>query len=267
MLSLRPLYITEPLPAIKDKMENNVRKILESELNLKIDSISEIINLGSVNSIFDVTCHGESYIVRINPDSSKEFEFWKEKWCIQKVNTLNIPSPNVLKVGTINDLPFMIMNKIEGLNGSKCTPIEKIKIWKNLGEFANKFHSVKQIQELHIASDEFHDNWISKLDYNINQLSKDDTLLKRNVFTINEQEYAQNILITLKNINFTEGLVHGDLCPRNAMWENGKVFLLDWGSSKIDIVPHTEIGIVQMDNDLSEDEFKSFLSGLGDKQL
>ena len=168
-----------------------------------------------------------------------------------------------LKVGTINDLPFMIMNKIEGLNGSKCTPIEKIKIWKNLGEFANKFHSVKQIQELHIASDEFHDNWISKLDYNINQLSKDDTLLKRNVFTINEQEYAQNILITLKNKNFTEGLVHGDLCPRNAMWENGKVFLLDWGSSKIDIVPHTEIGIVQMDNDLSEDEFKSFLSGLG----
>ncbi len=244
-------------------MKNNVHEILDSELNLKIDSISEIMDLGSVNSIFDITCKGESYIVRINPDRSKEFEFWKEKWCIEKVNSLSIPSPTVLKIGMINDLPFMIMNKIEGLNGSKCTQNEKIKIWRKLGEFASKFHSIEQIQELHIASDEFHNNWISKLDYNINQLSKNDSLLKRKAFTGKEQKSAQNILKTLKNKKFIKGLVHGDLCPRNAIWQNGKVFLLDWGSSKIDVVPHTEIGMVQMDNDLNEEEFKSFISGLG----
>ncbi len=244
-------------------MKDNLQKILNSTLKLKIDSISEIVNLGSVNTIFDVCAEGENFIIRINPERPKEFEFWKEKWCIEKASSLNIPSPSVLKVGMVNDCPFMIMKKIEGLNGSKSTPNEQIEIWRKLGEYARKFHSITAIEKLPIPTDEFHDGWIHKLDYNIEQLSKEDSLLKRKAFTVSEQKSAQKILKKLKNKKFNEGLIHGDLCPRNTIWQEGKVFLLDWGSSKIDLVPHTEIGMVEMDHDLSEEAFKSFVSGLG----
>jgi len=87
--------------------------------------------------------------------------------------------------------------------------------------------------------------------------------LKRNVFSQAEQIQARTALLKLRTKKFKQGLVHGDLCPRNVIYQDGKVVLLDWGSSKIDVVPHTEIGIVQMDNDLTAEEFSSFLLGLG----
>ena len=44
---------------------------------------------------------------------------------------------------------------------------------------------------------------------------------------------------------------------------NETVVLLDWGSSKIDVTPHAEIGIVQTNNNLNSEEFEAFLNGYG----
>lgn len=244
-------------------MKEIINQILESELNKAVDSISEIIGLGLVNKVYDVNCKNKSYVVRINPDRNKEFEFWKEKWCMEKASSLDIPSPEVIKVGLIHDLPFMIMNKVEGSNGSKCSQDDQLTIWNRLGEYANKIHGVKQIDELKITTDEFHPNWISKLEYNIGQLTSNDSLLTKNIFRKDEHELCRNLLKNLKEKRFDKGLIHGDLCPRNVIFQNNKIVLLDWGSSKIDIVPHTELGIVQTDNNLNPNEFESFLSGYG----
>lgn len=245
------------------KMEKKAHEILTIELAEEVESISQIMDLGSVNNVYDVKCKGGNYVVRINRDENKEFEFWKEKWCIEKVAKLNIPSPEVLKVGMKDQFPFMILNKIEGTNGSKCSANEKLLIWENLGKYAKIFHSIKEIEDLNIATDEFHSNWRSKLEYNINELSENDSLLEKKAFNNYEQEKIRNILIELRDQKFNEGLVHGDLCPRNVIYDNHYVFLLDWGTSGINIVPHSEIGLVQMENEYTENEFNSFLLGMG----
>ena len=102
-------------------MKEIINQIIESELNKTVESISEITGLGLVNKVYDVNCQDKSYVIRINLDRNKEFEFWKEKWCMEKASSLDIPSPEVIKVGLIHNLPFMIMNKVEGSNGSKCS--------------------------------------------------------------------------------------------------------------------------------------------------
>ncbi len=136
-------------------MKKISNQLFESDFNKKVDSISEIIGLGLVNKVYDVNCKNKSYVFRINPDRNKEFEFWKEKWCMEKASSLDIPSPKVLKVGLIRNLPYMITNKVEGSNGSKCSQADQLSIWKRSGEYANKIHSVKQIDELKVTTDEY----------------------------------------------------------------------------------------------------------------
>ena len=244
-------------------MKEIINQIFVSELNKKVDTISEISGLGLVNKVFDVICENKNYIVRINPDRNKEFEFWKEKWCMEKASSLDIPSPEVISVGVIHDLPFMIMNKIKGSNGSLCSLGDKLSIWRRLGEYASKFHDVKRIDELKISTDEFHPNWKGKLEYNIAQLNKYDSLLQKEVFKKDEHKLCRALLDELKERDFSTGLIHADLSPRNVIVYDETVVLLDWGSSKIDVTPHAEIGIVQTNNNLNSEEFEAFLNGYG----
>ena len=243
-------------------MNHIISEIVTSELGETIESVFEITDLGSVNKVYDVTCKYANYIIRINQDQNKEFEFWKEKWCMEKASSLNIPSPKVLKVGIAQSLPFMIMIKIDGENGSKCSPDRKLSIWNKLGSYANAFHDVAQIDKLRVPTDEFHPNWSSKLEYNISQLSSYDSLLRNNTFNKEEHVQCREMLKGLRRKSFNIGLIHGDLSPRNVIFSDEAIVLLDWGCSKIDIAPHTEIGIDQSDNKLSPDEFDSFLHGL-----
>jgi fructosamine-3-kinase len=244
-------------------MKDIIYDILEIQLSKKVKVISEIIGLGQVNKVYDVKCHNENFIVRINTDSDKMYEFYKEKWCIEKALALNIPSPEVIQVGVNKELPYMVLGKLNGLNGSTCTYEQKVTIWKNLGSYAKKFHAIKKIDTLKVETDEFHSSWSNKLEYNIIELSKNKSLIERGVFSEKQNEFSIQVLKQLKNTAFNQGLIHGDLCPRNVIFEKDLIYLLDWGSSKIDIVPHTEIGIVQTDNKLSDEEFGSFLLGLG----
>jgi serine/threonine-protein kinase RIO1 len=59
------------------------------------------------------------------------------------------------------------------------------------------------------------------------------------------------------------GLVHGDLCPRNVIVNKQDIYLLDWGTAEINIVPHNEIGQLLMSDEVSKAEFKVFLNGMG----
>ena len=57
------------------KMEKKAHEILTIELAEEVESISQIMDLGSVNNVYDVKCKGGNYVVRINRDENKEFEF------------------------------------------------------------------------------------------------------------------------------------------------------------------------------------------------
>ncbi|MCB0571013.1 MAG: aminoglycoside phosphotransferase family protein [Phaeodactylibacter sp.] len=244
-------------------MEKTIREIIKHELNESIISIRAINGLGSVNKVFDIRTENDEYIIRLNEDRGKELEYQKEKWCIENAAKLGIPSPKVLKTGLHGSISFMIQNKISGANGNHCKPEDKAYIWKNLGNYAAKYHQAGRIEVEAVEEHEFHKNWEARLEYNLRELNEQDSLLKKEILNFEEQQSAKKVLSGLKKVQFKTGLVHGDLCPRNIIFDNGTVFLLDWGTAEINVVPHNEIGIVLMSNEADEGEFDLFLEGLG----
>jgi len=243
-------------------MEALIREIIRKELNEEARTIKEIKGLGSVNTIFEIEGIRGDYIIRLNSDD-KRLEYKKEKWCINKIEEIEISTAKVLSIGLSKGFCFMLQNKIPGINGKHCSSTEKSKIWLELGKYASKFHKIKCIEDLEIEKATFHKDWKSRVKYNLQELNKNDSLLKEGILTESEQNRAKEVLRTLESKEFTMGLVHGDLCPRNVIVNKKSIHLLDWGTAEINIVPHNEIGILLMSNEASASEFEIFLSGLG----
>lgn len=244
-------------------MERIIKKIFFKELQENISLIQEINGLGSVNKIFSVKTSEEEYIIRLNESPSKRIEYKKENFCLNEVLTLGVPTPKVLKFGFHNDISFMILEKINGINGSLCNDEEKEIIWKKLGLYASKYHNIKRIKNKEVEESEFHENWQARLEYNIKELHKNDSLLLNTTLDSKEQNNIIKALSNLRQREFRIGLIHGDLASRNVIRSNENVYLLDWGTAEINVVPHIEIGILLMSKEVNKKEFQFFLEGLG----
>lgn len=244
-------------------MKPVISRIIKKELNDSVKSIKEI-NHGTVNQVYEALCENGQYIVRLNVEEEKEFHIQKEKWCYAKVSELGIPSPLVLGIGKEREFHYMILSKIEGINGSNANEKQKLTIWKQLGQYATNYNQIKEIAIPAIQQREFHKNWAAKLNYNLQELTLEDSLLKKKIFSTIEHHQIKKYLLTLKNRKFNFGLVHGDLCPRNVIVnKKTKVYLIDWETAKIDIIPHTEIGVILIDKTANPKEFIAFLEGIG----
>jgi len=243
-------------------MKRTIQKIV-SDLGEEILSITEIVGLGSVNRIFDVKSENANYIIRLNEESQKQIEYRKEKWCIEKVSSIGIPSPKILKLGFKDGISYMVQEKLIGKNGKNCTKKEKEKIWNSLGIYASKFHQIKRIENKQVEDQEFHESWKSRLKYNLEQLNKEDSLLKNGILNSDEQSKAKMELSKLIGKEFKTGLIHGDLCPRNIIWNKESVYLLDWGTASTNIIPHLELGLVMTSGEANIDEIEYFKKGYG----
>lgn len=240
-----------------------IRQIFEHELAEKLYSIEEIKEFGYVNHVFNVKGNQTDYIIRLNENQNKRLEYQKEKWCIEEVIHYGINSPDVLKIGVFEEVSFMVEPKIAGVNGKLCAAKQKGNIWKKLGSYAKIFHQIQRIEDEVVEANEFHKDWKARLTYNLAELNENDSLLKKGVFNKEEQQKVKDILLGLMQKKFKTGLVHGDLCPRNTIWNKGEVWLLDWGMAEINVVPHNEIGIIMMSNEASQSEIQEFVNGLG----
>jgi len=243
-------------------MQKTIQTILRNELKEDIQSIKEIVGLGSVNKIFDIKGNGGEYILRLNEEADKKIEYQKEKWCLDKVLSLGIPTATVVNIGVEQNLPYMIQEKITGVNGQFYNATDKLTIWNTLGKYAKKYHQVKQIEQQEVTQNEFHKNWQARLAYNIKELNEKDSLLKQAILTPKEQQLSRTALMRLKDKAFQVGLVHGDLCPRNVICSKTAIYLLDWGTAEINVVPHVEIGILLMSEEAKGEAFANFLEGL-----
>lgn len=243
-------------------MKEIIQEIFHKELSVEILSIEEIKGLGSVNQVFEVKGNKEAYIIRLN-EAYKRLEYQKEYWCMNKLAELGIPTPKVLGMGMMHDLLYMIQAKVPGINGSTCKPSESPEIWQQLGSYAATYQQIKRIEEDEVEAAEFHKDWKARLQYNLDELNEDDSLLQQEIFSRAAQQQAKEVLSDLALKDFDTGLVHGDLSPRNVILNEGTGYLLDWGTAEINVVPHMEIGILLMSGEASDEEFQLFLAGFG----
>lgn len=245
--------------------EKQIKKVIENWANEKVVGISPITNRGQVNQIYLVETAKEKYILRSDLSEDNTSRFQKEMWCAKAVSELNVVSPKVFTIGLEDGHPYMIMSYIEGTNGDES--MEKDKIWKTLGEYARKIHSipVEGYGEGMTSPGVFKDSWSRYLDYNISSLRPGDKAIELGVITEKESEKIKEIFLNLKNKNFKFGLIHYDLSLKNTiLTTSDEVCLIDWGSAKVAPVPHVDIAEI-LDSSLDEnsEQFALFLKGYG----
>ncbi|MFK8164367.1 MAG: aminoglycoside phosphotransferase family protein [Lewinella sp.] len=244
-------------------MKQRVTKIFKKELNEVPLSVMEIAGYGTVNSVFMVACQSVNYVIRLNEEEGKHLEFIKEEWCINEARKAGVPSPIVIANGVFEGTVYMIQEQLEGVNGSTCSKKDKELIWEYMGRYASKYHRIKDIAIPALKEAEFHDDWGSKLAYNINQLNADDSLLLSDALNPAAHTDIRRILISLREKDFDFGLIHGDLSPRNTIVNASSTYLIDWGTASVNVVPHNEIGILLMEGEVGKKEFLAFLKGMG----
>jgi tRNA A-37 threonylcarbamoyl transferase component Bud32 len=236
--------------------KNKNLEVIHQIIKNRIKNVESIRGKGEVNRVYIVQIENKSVVVRLNNESEIS-RFKKEEWCMNKAIELNIPSPHVLDIGVNNNSAFMILDFIPGLNGEEIIKDESY-IWKKLGSYAKKIHSVTTngFGETFTRKGEFNDTWERYITYNIDFLNEKDKLLSMNVLTLSDSKKVRNLFLGLLEKQFKFGLTHGDLSLANIIVENEKITLIDWGSAESTIVPHFEI-IGIFEDSFSEDS--SFL--------
>jgi len=215
-------------------MEQIINKISQKELGSVPDSIEAIIDKGKTNQVYKVLVEGTYYIFRLNNrDYLKTYE--KEKFCIDKIQNLNIPSSICYGTGIENDNSYIILNYIEGMNGLDLKDEEEQKrIWTKLGEFTSKFSEIEVEgcgMEVEDSNKGFFESWNKFLDSKLDNLFGSNFFVDKNVLTEEQSINLKNRLEEMYKWEFTPRLNHGNLNTSNAVVSpDGTVYLIDWGN-------------------------------------
>jgi tRNA A-37 threonylcarbamoyl transferase component Bud32 len=239
---------------------NTISKILAGDFR----EMKLIEGKGQVNRVYLVEGQGRTVIVRLN-ESGEIKRFRKEKWCIEEVTKLGIPSPKVLDIGEDKETSYMVLSFIPGLNGKEITE-NKSKVWKAIGGYARKINSIKTngFGERMTTPGSFDFTWERHLQYNIDSLSDDDKLLRLRVVDKEESGSIKRVFEALNARKFDLGLIHGDLSLANVIVNEDEIYLIDWGTARSHLVPHMELSEFTQDNLNEENQyFSSFLEGYG----
>ncbi|MEM7654922.1 MAG: aminoglycoside phosphotransferase family protein [Bacteroidota bacterium] len=243
-------------------MQHLLSHIFEQHLSESIESVSPIEGLGGVNHTFSVRGKTGEYVIRLNDAEEKAIEYKKEAICLTETGKLGILGPQVLAQGIHGKQVFLILEKLPGKNGTLATKEEQAYIWHQLGTYARIFQTIPQIDDPEVQKDAFHQDWKARLAYNLKELNGEDELLRRQTLSPKEHQQLQQLLHLLEGKDFPSGLVHGDVGPRNVLLDGEVVYLLDWGTAVINVVPHTELGLIRTYQRTSPLEFQHFLEGM-----
>ena len=247
-----------------------VSEIVSKVFSERAVKISELIEKGCVNEVFIVETDNSKLVVRMN-DANSIDEYKKEVWSASRAKEKYIPVAEILSVGIFGEKAYSIQTFIEGSEGRDLS-VDKKLVWKKLGEYARRIHTIKVggfgLNFRDMTEGNFRCAWLRYLNYNIESLNETDELLKLKVLTKKQSEKAKKIFENFKTREFNFGLNHGDLSLKNTIVDEfGTVHLIDWGSSEANIVPHHDLiqllKINMLENDPDDAEFQSFLDGYG----
>ena len=239
-----------------------------------------VVGRGSVNKIFVAKTEDSEAVLRMRDEAGAFDEYQKEAWCLAQASARGIPGPCVLSIGRSGTTTaYTIQTLVRGMNGDE-SGADGNRIWRELGGYAKLIHSIKAVgYGSHLVDaehgrfqepghDGFDGSWTAYIEYNIESLSERDELRRIEVLTVAESEKIKRLFEELRDRQFSFGLTHGDIALRNTIVDgSGKVWLLDWGSAGVDLVPHADL--IQMlkcqleSDDPTSASVRAFLDGYG----
>jgi fructosamine-3-kinase len=239
-------------------------QIVENFTGEKIVDSRQILGRSDVNDIYALATVNNKYILRVDRNKNTLDRFRKEVWCVGQARQVGIPVADIVAVDLVDGYPYMLMHQVEGINGDESPGQDKI--WRALGGYARKIHAipVQGYGDRMSAPGVFDDSWQRFLDYNLSSLTAGDQLLERGFITSAQSARLKKIFLNLQQTKFNFGLTHYDLCPRNTVVAADGVYLLDWGSAQVGVIPHLDIAEI-LDSSLNDQspEFKLFLENYG----
>lgn len=243
----------------------DLKSLVSSLVQGEVASVTPIVGRGTVNTVYSVETSGGKFVVRLNNvDPASRFE--KEKWCMEKAEEVGIRVPRLLSVGEKDGYAYTVMEFIEGVPGDEADFIQRPLIWRELGRYARKIHSIAVaglgLEFADMTEGDSEKHWHDYLDYNIESLTPEDKLIELGVLDLESSKKVKELFEEFKTKKFTFGLNHGDLSLKNTiLGKDGNVYLLDWGCGEADIVPHFDIGEIKRSSELTEEDWDSFLVG------
>ena len=166
-------------------------------------------------------------------DPRREDEFAVEVWCLDRAASHGIPTPEVMAVGVLEQVPYAVQRFVPHEPRDLVTGRQ---LWHTLGRYA------RIINELPLTDDApaglFSGSggtcraaWQAHLAYNRAELTAQDRLLVLGVYPAADRPRLHELISRLAETEVAFGLSRGDLASRNVLVRPDRtVVLIDWGS-------------------------------------
>lgn len=214
---------------IKNQSDNEkiVESVVRSVFSVSPDSVTPILDKGRNNSVFKIVINNENKILRLQNSAEQLSLYEKEKWCAEAASETGVLTPKILEVGFHNGWSYSFQEYVESIS-SESADIEKI--WKTLGEYAEKIHQIDAIQ--------------IQIDYK-KDLDNYEKLFSAHVDTIFPSDLCSKINKRLREAekwDFAPKLCHGNLHPSNVVTDvSGQVWLIDWETATGNYAPYADL--------------------------
>jgi aminoglycoside phosphotransferase (APT) family kinase protein len=233
-----------------ENLQEIVRIITQKSFQQEPKQIEQILEKGIVNLVFKVTLDTATYILRMQKGESALKAYQKEKWCMERVSEIGVPSPRCVALGIENGYSFSFQTYIEGVCGKEL-PDEINRIWFTLGQYAKKFHSIT-------ASD-----YAVNLQWLNSYLFDEGFFEEKHLFTTDKLLQIKSRINEMKAWNDTPMLNHGNLNPSNTVVDpSGLIHLIDWGTAGGGRAPHGDLAELYTWN-TGKENIQTFLKGCG----
>ena len=221
---------------------------------------------GLTNFVFAINHAEGQFVIRISPEPNRLKVYQKELWATRRVRVLGIPTPEVLKVGTVESgEPYMISRRVSGTEATHHP--KRLSIIREVGSYAKEINSI----QTHNFGHSF--DWLDSppqpvgwSDYLVNEWNAEERLTfleEREFISKDGIEQLRSIIEDAKSMNVRPTLSHGDLRLKNVIVDEDAEItsIIDWEECLSTFSPAWELSIAL--HDLSIDEKDAFLKGYG----
>ncbi len=227
-----------------------IGKITQKTFQQDPKQVEQILEKGIVNLVFKINLNTDVYILRMQKGERLLKTYQKEKWCMEQVAEIGIPSPQCVALGIESGYSFSFQTYIEGICGKEL-PNEVGHIWFTLGEYARKFHSINASKyamnlgwlDLHLFGEGFFED--------------------KNLFSTDKLLQIKRRVDEMGIWNNPPMLSHGNLNPSNTVVDpSGVIYLIDWGTAAGRPAPHGDLAELYTWN-TGKGNIQTFLKGYG----
>ena len=219
---------------------------------------------GLTNFVFAINHAEGQFVIRISPEPNRLKVYQKELWATQHVRSLGIPTPEILKVGTVaSGEPYMISRRVSGTEATHHP--KRLSIIHEVGSYAKEINSI----QTHNFGESFDwvdlpprpVSWAEYLDHEWKAKERLSFLEEQKLISPAGIEQLNSIIEAAKQMNVRPTLSHGDLRLKNIIVdEDGEITsIIDWEECLSTFAPAWELSIAL--HDLSIDEKHAFLEG------